>query len=204
VIDRLQGVLLRIDPEAVVIDLHGFGLRVEVTPSTADSLGPPGQAVTLLTQLLFVGAQDPQPRLFGFKSPEARILFGLLRGVSGIGPSTALRLLAAQATPAEVAGAIARGDAKALKVKGVGAKIAQRVIVELQDKMTRVLAAVPRGGQAGSPVGAGSDRALEDAFLALRGLEFDPQRARALLEMIRSEHPQSGADELVRAVLIRA
>ena len=119
------------------------------------------------------------------------------------GDTEALRLLAAQATPAEVASAIARGDAKAIKVKGVGTKIAQRVIVELRDKMTRVLAAAPRGGEAGSSVRAGSDRALEDAFLALRGLEFDPQRARALLEMIRSEHPQSGADELVRAVLLR-
>ena len=208
-IDRVTGTLLAVEPAAVVVDWSGLGLRVEVTSSTAERLGPLGSTVTLLTLFALVGSQEPQPRLYGFQTPEARALFLLLRQVSGIGPSTALRVLGAQGTPADVAAAIAQGDVDAIKVKGVGPKIAKRVITELKDKMGAVLECIPaatpsQAVRRSALLGGSGDRALEDAFLALKGLEFDPQRARELLGQVRVELDGAEADELVRAVLLRA
>ena len=203
VIDRVSGVLLSIDPEGVVIDLGGLGVRVEVTTHTAQSLGPLGRRVTLLTQLILSGGgnQEPQARLFGFKTPEARSLFGLLRGVSKIGPNTALRLLGAQPQPGDVAAAIARGDATSLKVKGVGPKTAARVINELKDRVGALLECLP---VAATPDGA-EDPAFLDAFLALKALEFEPGRARELLSDVRADQPDlASADDLVRAALQRS
>ncbi|RMG16624.1 MAG: Holliday junction branch migration protein RuvA [Planctomycetota bacterium] len=206
VIDRIAGVLLAVEPAALVVEVGGLGLWVEVTPgcaaSFADQVGSP---VRLLTHFLFSG-QELVPRLFGFRTPEARALFHLLRGVSGVGPSVALRILGAQATPAEVAAAIAREDARGIKVKGVGPKIAKRVISELKEKVGGVLS-VSLPGPAAPPVAAAatpSDRAVEEAYLALQGLEFDPVRARAILEQIRSDRADASAEELVREALLRA
>jgi Holliday junction DNA helicase RuvA len=206
VIDRVAGTLIARDAGAVVIDLGGIALRVEVSQTCAERLGPLGGKVALLTQLMMVG-QDAQPRLYGFATPEARQLFHLLRGVSGIGPSMAVRILGAQPTPADVAAAIARGDGAGIKVKGVGPKIAKRVITELQPKVSKVLTFIPEARV--TPSGnfvrpEAGDRELEDAFLALKGLEFDPARARQLLAEIRQENAEASADQLVRQVLLRA
>lgn len=207
-IDRVQGTLIALEPGAVIVDVNGVGFRLEVTSRCGELLGALGHEVTLLTHFMFVGSQDIQPRLYGFATPEARALFHLLRGVSGIGPSTALRILGSQPTPADVAAAIAQNDVGGIKVKGVGPKIAKRVIAELKDKVGQVLACIPvsASGRVSrrTTLGALNDPALEDAFLALRGLEFDPQRARKLLNEVREEFRDAGADELVRAVLVRA
>ncbi len=204
-IDRISGILLAVETSAVVVDLGGIGFRVEVTSPCARGLGLVGDKVALLTEFKLVG-QELQPRLFGFRTPEARALFRLLRGVSGIGPAVALRILGAQDTPAEVATAIARGEKAGIKVKGVGPKIASRVITELKDKVGAVLLCLPTAVNPGSSrLRPGSrDRQLEDAFLALTGLEFDPNRARSLLLEIREQLVEATADELVREVLIRA
>jgi len=107
-----------------------------------------------------------------------------------------------------VAAAIAQSDVNGIKVKGVGPKIAKRVISELKDKVGQVLACIPLSASGKvsrkTTLGALADPALEDALLALRGLEFDPQRARELLREVRDELRDADADELVRAVLIRA
>lgn len=204
-IDRVSGNLIATEPGVAIVDVGGVAFRVEVTPTCADAL-PVGEPVTLLTHFMLVG-QDTQPRLFGFRTPEARHLFMLLRAVSGVGPAMALRILGAQPTPGEVAAAIAQGDKAGIKVKGVGPKTAARVITELKDKMTSVLQCLPSlsiSTRARRPGLASSDRQLEDAFLALKGLEFDPTRARLLLGEIRRELTDASADQLVREVLLRA
>ncbi len=203
-IDRVSGIVVAIEPAAAIIDLGGIAFRVEVSPLCAEGLEV-GTKTTLLTQFMLIG-QDTQPKLFGFRSAEARQLFLLLRRVSGIGPSTALRILSAQPTPAEVAAAIAREDAAGIKVKGVGPKTAKRVIAELKDKVGAVLACLPdltASQKRRRPIRSANDPAVEDAFLALTGMEYDPARARTLLDAIRADKADAGADELVREVLLR-
>jgi len=206
VIDRVTGTILEVQPEVVVLDLNGWGVRVEVCPTTSEAIGRPGDRVTLLTHLL-VSTNDPTPRLLGFPSPSARELFHLLLGVAGLGATRALRLLGAQPDPADVATAIARGDDRAIKVKGVGPKIAKRVVSELCDKVGP-LAAVSASGSRPRPAAASAPRPgtpEDDALRALRQLEFDPDEARRLLGEVRPGLPSEvTADELVRAVLLRA
>ena len=204
-IDRVSGIVVAVEPAAAVIDLGGIAFRVEVSPFCAEALEV-GTKTTLLTQFMLIG-QDTQPKLFGFRSAEARQLFLLLRRVSGIGPSTALRILSAQPTPAEVAAAIAREDAAGIKVKGVGPKTAKRVIAELKDKVGAVLACLPdltASQRQRRPARSGrGDPEMEDAFLALTGLEYDPGRARTLLDSIRADNADASADELIREILLR-
>jgi holliday junction DNA helicase RuvA len=169
-IEQLAGTVLRVEPAAVIVDVQGLGFRVEVTPQVAGATGAPGTRVSFLTQLVL--AQDQPPRLFGFSSDEARALFRLLTSVSGIGPATALRIMAGHSELASLASAIARGDDEAIKVKGVGPKLAKRVASELKDKVGGLaeVAAYTASGKHLRPVeGLGVDRPLEEAFLALRG-----------------------------------
>jgi len=186
-----------------VIDLHGLGVRVETPTSVAQQLGRPGDQVTLLTQLVIPG-NDPTPRLFGFLTEEGRELFRLLQSVAGIGPSSALRISGSQPTPGEVAVAIASEDIKAIKVKGVGPKLAKRVIAELKDKVEG-LAPLAASLVAAAPgeLAAGVSDPLSDALRALRSLEFDPSEARRLLVEARARlEGDPSADDLVRAVLL--
>lgn len=210
VLERITGVLVHREPEAVVVEVGGLGMLVTVTSHTAESLTE-GETVTMLTQLLFVGSQEPQPRLFGFRHRESRDLFNLLRGVTGIGPSVAMRLVGAQPSPGMVAGAIARGEAKAIKVKGVGPKLTKRIISELRDKVAPLITSgtpqpvLTASGSVRRPARRPmADPALEDAYLALRGMELDASRARSLLEEVREELDEASAEELIRAVLLRS
>lgn len=185
-----------------MIDVNGLGLRVLLSPNDVDSLPPPGAQARVFTHLA-VNKNDSTPRLFGFTSEEGRELFLLLCGVAGIGPSTAQSMLSAQPSPGEVAAAIARGDEKAIKVKGVGTKLTKRVISELRDKLDGLAARTLTGSfkrPSAAPVGSPAD----DALRALRSLQFDPDEARRLLEEVVGQLPQASADELVRAVLVRA
>lgn len=201
-IESITGSVIAVEPAAVIIDLHGLGVRVEVTPAIAEKTGVPGSKVSLLTQLVLV--QDHPPRLFGFATNEGRSLFRLLTSVSGIGPSTALRVMAARAEPGEIAAAIARGDDDAIKVKGVGPKIAKRIVTELKDKVGGLSeAAAWSSGAHARPMSTSLDRPMEEAFLALRGLEFEPEEARRLLKDARATLPHGTTEELVRAVLMK-
>lgn len=203
-IEQLAGSVIKVEPAAVIVDVQGLGFRVEVTPQVAEATGAPGSRVTFLTQLVLV--QDQPPRLFGFTSEEARALFRLLTSVSGIGPATALRMMAGHADLASLAAAIARGDDDAIKVKGVGPKLAKRVATELKDKVGGLAEAVAytASGKHVRPVEqAGLDRPVEEAFLALRGLEFEPEEARRLLKDARKTLPHATTEELVRAVLMK-
>jgi holliday junction DNA helicase RuvA len=203
VIEFLSGTLAAVEPMAAIVDMHGVGLRVEVTPSDAERLVP-GAPVTFLTHLL-VSGNDAVPRLIGFTSEDGRTLFRMLIAVAGIGPSNALRLLSARGSPLEVAQAIATGDAAAIKVKGVGPKLAKRVISELKDKVAPLTVGIAGAVTASTPSGLEAElgSGFHEAYLALRGLEFDADEARRMIERVRPDTPEdTPAEQIVRAVLL--
>lgn len=207
-IDRISGTLLEVAGSALIVDLHGVGLRVEVGANTLERLPRPGQTVALLTQLhIHTGQSEPTLRLFGFTSLEERALFRLLTDVNGIGPTHALAILSAFRAPGEVAAAIARGDEEAIKVKGVGPRLAKRVVSELKDKVGGVVVPAPLTASqaARRPVAAEPPAPWEDALRALRMLEFEPDEARRLLGEVQPTLPQdASADDLVKAALLRS
>jgi len=195
----LEGRLVEALPTQVVVEVHGVGYEVFIPLSSFDKLPAPGQPVRLLTHL---AVREDAHVLYGFATAAERDLFRLLvNHVSGIGPKLALNILSGM-SPAAFRGAVAAGDVKALsRISGVGRKTAERLVVELRDKV----------GAAGTWEAASEQRALSpadqrlnDAVLALIALDFKPPEAH---EAVRAAQallgPDATVEELVRAALKR-
>jgi len=134
-IAQLQGKLVEKNLTDVVIDCGGVGYFVEISLHTY-SLIPDGELIKLFT---FMQVREDSQRLFGFMEKSEREVFKLLLSVSGIGASTA-RTMLSSLEPRQIAQAIASGDVRTIQsVKGIGAKGAQRVILDLKDKILQVL-----------------------------------------------------------------
>ena len=193
-ISFLKGKLAEALPTQVVIDVNGVGYEVLIPLSSFDKLPMPGGEVKLLTHLAI---RDDAHVLYGFSTETERDLFRLLiRHVSGIGPKLALNVLSGT-TPASFRAAVTRGDVKALScISGVGKKTAERIGVELKDKL---------GDEAALTSGAAAtadDQKMADAISALIALGSKPKDAqdaiRAAITMLGPDQP---VDALVRAAL---
>jgi Holliday junction DNA helicase RuvA len=196
-INFLHGKLVESLPTQVTVDVHGVGYEVLIPLSSFDKLPPPGSEVKLLTHL---AVREDAHVLYGFMSPAERDLFRLLiHTVSGIGPKIALNVLSGMNVTA-LRGAVAGGDVKALsQISGVGKKTAERIVVELRDKI----------GAAGAWEAASAQRALtpedqrvNDAVLALMALGFKQVEAHDSVRKVQSAlGAQATVEELVRACL---
>ena len=193
----LQGKLVEALPTQVIVDVNGIGYEVLIPLSSFDKLPASGGDVKLLTQLI---VREDAHILYGFATSVERDLFRLLiNNVSGIGPKTALNILSGM-NAVTFRGAVANGDVKSLsQISGVGKKTAERIVVELRDKI----------GQAGALEAASAKHALtpdnqktNDATLALIALGFKQAEAhdavRAAQAMLGSS---ASVEQLVRACL---
>lgn len=193
----LRGKLVDALPTQATIEVNGVGYEVLLPLSSFDKLPAPGAEVQILTHLAI---REDAHVLYGFMTAAERDLFRLLiHTVSGIGPKIALNVLSGM-NPVALRGAVANGDVKALsQISGVGKKTAERIVVELKDKM----------GAAGAWEASSAQRALSDAdqkvndaVLALMALGFKQPEAQ---EAIRASQavlgPQASVEALVRASL---
>src|SRR5690349_11583524 len=163
----LHGKLVDALPTQVTVDVHGIGYDVLIPLSSYDKLPKPGAEVKLLTHLV---VREDAHVLYGFMSASERELFRLLiNTVSGIGPKIALNVLSGM-NPTTFRGAVANGDVKALsQISGVGKKTAERIVVELKDRIGAAGAwEASSAARALSP----EDQKLNDAVLALLALGF--------------------------------
>ena len=191
----MHGRLVEKHPTYVVVECGGVGYFVAISLTTFDQLGD-HELVKIHTHM--VVREDAQ-LLYGFATESERTLFLLLLGVNGVGANTA-RLILSAMDPDTAAAAIASGDVDAMKrVKGIGAKTAQRIIVDLQDKV-----------EAGSPSSAGSlasaspshNRMKDDALGALTSLGFDKAKCNAVLDKLLASQGNSATLEgLIKAAL---
>ena len=163
----LHGKLVEALPTQVTLDVNGIGYEALIPLSSFDKLPMPGQSIKLLTQLV---VREDAHTLYGFMSSEERDLFRLLiNTVSGIGPKTALNVLSGISVTA-FRGAVAGGDLKSLsKISGVGKKTAERIVVELKDKIG--MAGAWEAVSAKHSLSADEQR-INDAVLALVALGF--------------------------------
>ncbi|MEI6076041.1 MAG: Holliday junction branch migration protein RuvA [Verrucomicrobiota bacterium] len=191
----LQGKLVESLPTQVVVNVNGIGYEVLIPLSSFSKLPPPGSDVKLLTQLV---VREDAHVLYGFMSAGERDLFRLLvNSVSGIGPKTALNILSGMNAVA-FRGAVANSDVKSLsQISGVGKKTAERIVVELRDKM----------GAAGALEAASAkhaltpeDQKLNDATLALMALGIKQAEAH---DAVRAAQTMLGAEATVEQ-LVRA
>jgi Holliday junction DNA helicase RuvA len=196
-ISFLQGRLVEALPTQATVEVHGLGYDVLIPLSSFDKLPQPGQEVKLLTHLAI---REDAHVLYGFATSAERELFRLLiHTVSGIGPKIALNILSGISVTA-FRGAVANGDVKALsQISGVGKKTAERIVVELKDKV----------GAAGAWEAASAQRALSpedqkvnDAVLALVALGFKQVEAHDVVRKAQATlGSQATVEDLVRACL---
>lgn len=196
-ISFIQGKLIEALPTQVTVDVNGVGYEALIPLSSFDKLPQPGQTVKLLTQLI---VREDAHTLYGFTTSEERNLFRLLiQTVSGIGPKTALNVLSGISVTA-FRGAVANGDLKALsQISGVGKKTAERIVVELKDKIGMAGAWEAASVKLGLPA---NEQRINDAVLALIALGFKQVEAHDSVRAAQAVlGTQATAEELVRACL---
>jgi Holliday junction DNA helicase RuvA len=196
-ISFLEGKLVEALPTQVTIDVNGVGYEALIPLSSFDKLPSPGNSVKLLTHLAI---REDAHVLYGFMTSGEREMFRLLiNTVSGIGPKLALNVLSGMNVTA-LRGAVANGDVKSLsQISGVGKKTAERIVVELKDKIGAAGAWEAASAERGL---SAADQKVNDAVLALVALGFKQidahETVRATLSLIGEK---ATVEDLVRACL---
>ena len=198
-IAHLRGRLLEKDGEAVVLEVGGIGYQIAVSTAAAGELGPAGGDARLWIYSHYV--QDGGPTLFGFTDREEQRLFETLLGVQGVGPKVALAILSGLPR-AELTAAIAGADvARLTQIKGVGRKTAERLAVELRDKLVPFPVAPAATGapaRTSSSGGPALPQRLADVQGALAGLGYRPVEIEPVIARLDPEEP---AAELLKQAL---
>ena len=174
----------------VIVDVGGVGYAVAVTPDLA--LGLRIGAEALIHTALIVREDDLS--LYGFASRDELEVFDLLRGVTGVGPKSALGVLAAMA-PGEIAAAVSvEDDAAFRRVSGIGPKTAKLIVVSLAGKLTAFTVSTPSSART-------HGSAEVQARIALEGLGFPERRVREVVDELASDAADQPAQELIRQAL---
>src|SRR4051812_37629873 len=196
-INFLHGKLVDALPTQVTVDVHGVGYEVLIPLSSFDKLPLPGNEVKLLTHLAI---REDAHVLYGFITGAEREMFRLLiNTVSGIGPKIALNVLSGMSITG-LRGAVSNGDVKALSsISGVGKKTAERIVVELKDKIGATGAWEALSAQRSlSP----ADQKINDAVLALMALGFKQVEAHDSVRTAQAAlGPEASVEDMVRASL---
>lgn len=195
-IARVNGTLLQRKNDSVVVNLSGLGLRIESAPRIIAQLPATGEEVALYTHM---HVRENELTLFGFNLEEEMHLFSLLITVSGIGPKIALQILEAL-DPSSFALAVLQGDVKSLtQAKGIGKKGAERIILELKDKVAKAGFTVESELLA-RPDQLASTGAVSDAINALVVLGYSSKEAEAALKNL-SVSEEDDVESLLRKAL---
>ena len=190
-IASVRGPVLEIALDHAVIDCAGVGYRVLATPATLSRLRR-GDEVTLLTSMI---VREDSMTLYGFTEPDARSLFALLQTVTGVGPRLAMATLAVL-EPDALRRSLADSDVKALtSVPGIGKRVAERLVVELRDKVDRPAVAGTGIATAG-PVGVAGQ-----VTEALVGLGFTAAPAEKTVAAVLADTPDADASVVLRQAL---
>jgi len=190
VIAELRGRLLRKQPQEAVVDVGGVGYRVTIPLSTFYRIGEPGAEVTLLTH---THVREDALALFGFLTPVEQALFERLIAVSGVGPKLAVSILSGIEAPELVAALRSNDLARLTRIPGVGKKTAERLVLELKDKLQDLpsAAALP----------AGPSAAADDIVSALVHLGYSRAEAERGVERALREHGEGRFEDQLRFAL---
>lgn len=189
-IEYIKGSLTELNPASAVIDINGVGYQINISLSTFSAIEGKKECKLLIHEII----REDSHQLYGFESEDERELFKLLIGVSGIGANTARMILSAIA-PAELRAIITSGDHKPLKnVKGIGVKTAQRVIVDLRDKIKPTTDSFTI-----QPVNKTDD--YDEALAALLMLGFQRQATVKALDKIFGADPTVKVEAAIKRAL---
>lgn len=189
-ITQIIGRLVEKTPTQVVIDCNGVGYAVHISLHTFSQIGN-DENIKLFTHLQI---REDAHTLFGFHTPMERSVFLLLLSVSGIGASTA-RTMLSSLEPQQIQRAIVSEDLNTIKsVKGIGLKTAQRVLIELKDKMMNLF-----DGEEIQILG--NNTIKDEALSALEVLGYNRKQTSKLIEMLVNNSPEMSVEELIKGAL---
>ena len=189
----LRGRVLEKHPSRVIVDVGGVGYDVSVPLSTFYTAGDPGAEIALR---IHTHVREDQLSLYGFATALELTVFERLIGISGIGPRLALSVLSGMESR-ELATAIERGDlARLTRIPGVGKKTAERIIVELRDRLPKALASV-----ADREAEPAADRRRDDLASALANLGYDRRAIDKALDAVLADQADASFEQCLRAAL---
>lgn len=193
-IDYIKGQITEINPTEVILETYGIGYRILISLQTYEGLNGKSEAKVYIHHYL----REDEELYYGFASKYERELFRLLIGVSGIGASTA-RMMLSSLTSEEIRNAILAEDINKIKsIKGIGLKSAQRLILELKDK-------VSKGTGADSPAlfSSSANPATDEAVTALVMLGFTKANVTKAVTAVLKENPAASLEEIIKQSLKR-
>ena len=191
-IEYVKGQIAELTPAIAVIDCHGVGYGLNISLNTFSALQGKQEAI-----------REDAYVLYGFSTRQERALFLLLISVSGIGGNTARMILSAL-TPAELVNVISSGNDKLLKtVKGIGLKTAQRIIVDLKDKIASMEIEGTAAPGTSATAATGHSEILEEAVAALTMLGFPPAPSQKVALAILKEEPEAAVERVIKLALKR-
>lgn len=202
-IDYIKGELAELTPAQAVIEAAGVGYALNISLNTYTAIQGKKDVKLFVHESLVTGGRDDSYTFFGFASKQERDLYRLLISVSGVGANTARMILSA-ASPADLSNAIASGNERLLKgVKGIGLKTAQRIIVDLKDKVVVLgIAQEVTVGEGGCTV-AVNNEVMDEAVSALTMLGFSPAPSAKVVKALLEENAAMPVEQVVKEALKR-
>lgn len=195
-IEYIKGELTELTPALAVVEAAGVGYGLNISLNTYTAI----QGHKEVKLYVYESIREDAHLLYGFASKKERELFMLLISVSGVGPGTA-RMVLSSLTPAELCNSISTGNERVIKgVKGIGLKTAQRIIVDLRDKIVAlgIAAEIPVGGSVEAPV---NNQVKDEAVAALTMLGFAPAPTQKVVVKILQDAPDTPVEQVVKLAL---
>lgn len=197
-IEYIHGSIAELSPTLAVVDAHGVGYSLNITLNTFSAIQGLSGDVKLY---VYESIREDAYILWGFATKVERELFVLLMTVSGVGGQSA-RVILSSLAPSDLCDAISRGDERLLKsAKGIGGKTAQRIIVELRDKIVALGIDAQAGAPNAQPISAANKEVQDEAVAALTMLGFSPVPSqKAVVGILRAE-PDANVERVIKLAL---
>ena len=203
-IEYIKGELTELTPTLAVVEAAGVGYALNISLNTYTGIQGKKEAKLYVHEVLIAGGRDDSFTLYGFATRQERELYCMLISLSGVGANTA-RMMLSSMSPAELCDAIANGNEKLIKsVKGIGLKTAQRVIVDLKDKIVSSGIASELHVSTGREESPAINNAVKDeAVSAMTMLGFSPAPAAKVVTAILTEQPDMAVELVIKEALKR-
>ncbi len=196
----LTGKLIEKTANSVIVDVGGVGYEVAIPLSTFYEIGEVGETVELR---IYTNVREDAIQLFGFKTQREKELYLKLISVQGVGAKSGITMLSGMSADEIVAALRTENLAKLTSIPGVGRKTAERLVIELRDKVGELSAGVPADTSMAAAAGAGAEGVYDDALSALVNLGYQKNAAEKALQQVRQDGVDANVQKLLRAALQR-
>lgn len=194
----LAGKLIEKSANSVIVDVGGVGYEVAIPLSTFYEIGEEGETVELR---VYTNVREDAIQLFGFKTQREKDLYLKLISVQGVGAKSGITMLSGMSADEIVSALRTENLAKLTSIPGVGRKTAERLVIELRDKVGELSAGVSAGASMAAVVGISGEAVFDDALSALVNLGYKKDAAEKALQQVRQDGVEPNVQKLLRAAL---